>query len=102
MKKSLVLIFLLALMNASAVFAQIVDMRAYSLQRGFKAYQAQSESKQAVSPRSKYANGENGQAQKKMIKANEEKDIAEIVEPVDQTDEIQEYIAKNPQVEPDI
>ena len=38
--KLLILSCLLSLFCASAVVAQVVDMRAYSRQRGFKAYQA--------------------------------------------------------------
>ena len=102
MKKSLILIVLSALMNASAVSAQIVDMRAYSLQRGFKAYEVKSVQKQTVPVRPKYVNEENGLYQTKKMRANEEESIAEINGPADQTDEIQKYIAENPQVKPDI
>ena len=80
--------------------AETVDMRAYSRQRGFKAYQAgQNRPSSAVIGRKR--SGDTAVEKKEVEKTVEKKQPAS-KEQSDQTDEIQQYIEDNPQVKPDI
>ena len=101
MKKSLILFVLAALINASPAFAQVMDMRAVSLRRGFKAYQIKPMREQSV-PQQNPVDPDRVRSQEKETAASEKKDRFKATEATDQTDEIQQYIAENPQVKPDI
>ena len=83
--------------------AQIVDMRAYSRQRGFKAYQAGQNGRAVVSGTIGRKQAGDSAIEKKeaAVKPVEKKRPVSKEQP-DQTDEIQQYIEDNPQVKPDI
>ena len=107
--KLLTLSFLLSLFCAFSVVAQVIDMRAYSRQHGFKAYQPRQTSapirsrgqenasrrqREAVVPADDSEGSENVEKKEKEAVADKKQK--------DQTEEMQKYIADNPQVRPDI
>ena len=103
-----VLFFLSVIFTASA---QVMDMRAFSRQRGFKAYQPQAaQTTQSVSRRTTaVAARENTPAQDREqsaeIPVSQTKDgrpSAPAQKQTDQTEEMKRYIATNPHVKPDI
>ena len=103
MKKSLLLAFLALLINMPPAFSQVIDMRAFSRQRGFRAYQPQDLSLQKQSSQRQSGDEDRARSQKKKNASGEKKDHSQkTVEPINQTDEIQQYIGNNPQVIPDI
>ena len=116
MKKAVLLLSVfLFLMQGTPVFAQIVDMRAYSRQHGFKAYQKkQVRLSRRVVAREREQNAfsdvqttsqddlksENGVLVQQA--ASEKKQNKKSKSVSDQTDEMRQYIENNPQVVPDI
>ena len=101
MKKKAILLFLAMLTGVPTVSAQVMDMRAFSRQRGFRAYQAKPLRKQTVAPQQRGSN-ENSSLQSREAVSDEAKETSKSEEKVDQTNEIEQYIANNPQVKPDI
>lgn len=102
---SSVLTIALIFFNISAASAQVMDMRAFSKQRGFKAYSAHVS--QPVRHAAAQQTGQTASAanqKKKTDKAvNEAAAAGEVSEKeADQTDEMKQYIENNPQVRPDI
>ena len=82
---------------------RVVDMRAYSRQRGFKAYQAGQNGRAAVSGAiGRKQSGDSAIGKKEAAVKPVEKKQPVSKEQSDQTDEIQQYIEDNPQVRPDI
>ena len=85
------------------VFSQVVDVRAFSRQRGFKAYQSKQthQRQQRISlPRKSIAASqeiENKNETTKNVPVRNDKGDNE-----NQTKEMQEYIENNPHVKPDI
>ncbi|MBR1778187.1 MAG: hypothetical protein IJ752_06355 [Alphaproteobacteria bacterium] len=108
MKGKLVLSALLFWGAVSVASAQVIDVRAISRQRGFRAYQPQAQRQ----PVRRQAAGSQGNR----VAADSQTDAASVPSKkeegqaasqqnkrqVDQTEEMQKYIANNPQVRPDI
>lgn len=102
--KAVCLLFMIFFMWGTDVSAQVVDMRAYSRQHGFKAYRAKAsapaqnrqatptagQNRQAVPAENAQA-GESG-------KSDDKKSAGSSA----QTAEMREYIQNNPHVRPDI
>ena len=110
MRKILLLLSAFFILTQTA-FAQVVDMRAYSRQHGFKAYQGTSSAHKTVARRQADRPVKTpSAAEKKRIVPSESETIPrEQNEPVkndktdaDQTDEMRRYIQDNPQVIPDL
>lgn len=102
--KAVCLLFMILFMWGTDVSAQVVDMRAYSRQRGFKAYRAKSpalvQNRQAAS-----AAGQNRQAapaENAQAGESEKSDDKKSAGSSAQTAEMREYIQNNPHVRPDI
>ncbi len=109
MKKTCVLMMALVVFFQSIVVsAQVVDMRAFSRQRGFKAYQPHaSELYNTKAVKQKYQSASVGTQSAAMVgqnKGNESKDSVEKEKKSQdlQTREMLEYIENNPHVKPDI
>ncbi|MBO4520481.1 MAG: hypothetical protein J5787_04675 [Alphaproteobacteria bacterium] len=101
MKKLLILFVLGLLMNMSVAFAQVIDMRELSRRRGFASYKPQPLQSQTVHQQQPdYA--EKPRSQTKAVSFSGRKDQQMSVKAVDQTEEMQQYIADNPRVKPDI
>ena len=114
MKIKLLMLSVLLSFFAFAAEAQVMDMRAYSRQRGFKAYQPH---QSQVQQRSAAGRGGHSRSQGKKASSagsanedagdssnvtDERKVAASETKKSDQTEEMQKYIADNPQVKPDI
>ena len=102
--KAVCLLFMIFFMWGTDVSAQVVDMRAYSRQRGFKAYRAKSpalvQNRQAAS-----AAGQNRQttpAENAQAGEAEKSDDKKSAGSSAQTAEMREYSQNNPHVRPDI
>ena len=98
MKRCCLLSFLLILTLVPAAFAQVMDMRAFSRQRGFSAYQA----KRAYAPRQAVVPASPKKELKDDEKNPKEQPQNEEIKKEEQTKEMQDYIANNPHVLPDI
>jgi len=102
-KKCLLSALLFFFIGMSSGTAQIADMRAYSRQRGFKAYQAGQNGRTAVSGTiGRKQSGDSAVEKKEAAAKPLEKKQSVSKDQPDQTDEIQQYIEDNPQVKPDI
>lgn len=107
MKRCILFSILFVLAVIPDAFAQVVDVRAFSRQRGFKAYQVK-QTKQV--PRRKVIVEKTPVSPKSDAKDNETtQETTQDEQPQNdnwsrrnQTKEIQDYIAKNPHVLPDI
>ena len=102
-RKFLILGFFLVVCGSVPSMAQVIDVRAYSRQRGFKAYQGKPYGMpvaQPVKPDSP-ANSLLQESQQKAVVA-ESAQMPVRNEKADQTEEMQEYIKNNPHVKPDI
>lgn len=102
--KAVCLLFMIFFMWGTDVSAQVVDMRAYSRQRGFKAYRAKApapvQNRQAASAAGQNrqaAPAENAQAGESG-KSDDKKSAGSSA----QTEEMREYIRNNPHVLPDV
>lgn len=103
--KAVCLLLMIFLMWGTDVSAQVIDMRAYSRQRGFKAYRAKvpapTQSRQAAADagqnRPAAAQADNAQSGESK-KPDDKKSAGSSA----QTAEMQEYIRNNPHVRPDI
>ena len=93
--------FLFTFFLCSDVSAQSFDMRAYSRQRGFKAYQVKSSFPVQSKVNSSAPIGEK-QAQYSARKEKADESEKTNKTSSDQTQEMQEYIKNNPHVQPDI
>lgn len=93
-------VFILA--DISTACAQVVDMRAYSRQRGFKAYSSHQSAGYAAARQP--VRSASAVKQKKETAESEKKGAVEKSsgKNADQTDEMKEYIENNPHVKPDI
>jgi len=105
MAKSSIFLLALAILTGGMTepSAQVMDMRAFSRQRGFKAYQAKS----VTRPQRQQIGAENIRSQQSQTPVADgtvlqKQDLSKTEQKTDQTDEIQQYIANNPQVKPDI
>lgn len=102
--KAVCLLFMIFFMWGTDVSAQVVDMRAYSRQRGFKAYRAKTPApvqKRQAAP----AAGQNRQAVpagNAQVGESGKSDNKKSADSLAQTAEMREYIQNNPHVRPDI
>lgn len=78
--------------------AQMVDMRAYSRQRGFKAYKSGSVSKPTVKRKAVQNSAETAKQKHPGESTGKKEQPSQSA----QTQEMQEYIQNNPHVRPDI
>lgn len=100
MKALCLLLAVFISVRSADVSAQVVDMRAYSRQRGFKAYRAETPAqKRRVVPAQKRTE----EAKEKDQNGESEKGGGKNApDSAAQTAEMQEYIRNNPHVRPDI
>ena len=102
-RKFLILGFFLVVCGSVPSMAQVIDVRAYSRQRGFKAYQGKPYGMPVAQPvkPDNPASGSLQESQQKVV-SDESTKTPVHNEKTDQTEEMQEYIKNNPHVKPDI
>ena len=105
-KKSLILAFFLFLLTVSSVMAQVFDVRAFSRQRGFRAYQSGQSPIQNIQRPIERPQQETITEPASEKEENSAKTVRQPAKKEekqsDQTDEFLKYIKQNPQVNPDI
>ncbi|MGN1080191.1 MAG: hypothetical protein ACI4TE_08485 [Alphaproteobacteria bacterium] len=111
MMKAVRLLFIIFFVSlwGTGVSAQVIDMRAYSRQRGFKPYHARTSapaqsrsSAAATGQKRQTASAGSAQAGNVQTGESEQKGDKKSAASSAQTAEMQEYIRNNPQVRPDI